>query len=269
MKLPRKPILSFLILGLLTAIASAGPKSNIKERGKIEMEATLAPTAAAPPGIAASVAISIEKAKFHKAATSTLTLTTSGFVAGNYGIDALLNDATTSVHLGDFAVAPVDPVNPVPDEPITLIIPGAMDATLIASISISDSTPAVILEGDTTATSVDWQYLANVPVTGPAPLVNAGKVHGPRKKGPFGHLISQSTIKAGVETKRHFLWVAFGAPADTELTINVDGMVVGTVTSTAKGKVMFHEMPEPIILRDVESITLTDGSGVIVMQAAF
>jgi hypothetical protein len=103
-------------------------------------------------------------------------------------------------------------------------------------------------------------------VKGPEPLVSA---KGAKSKRVSGHLISQSTVKGGVETKRHFLWVAFGAPADTELTINVDGVAVGTVTSTAKGKVMFHEMPESVVLRDVQSITLTDSLAAVVMQADF
>jgi hypothetical protein len=263
-----QPLLTILALGLLTGVSSAAPKSNVKERGKIEMAVAFEPTAATPTGVTASATITIDKPKFHKPATSTLTLTSSGFPAGDYGIDALLKDGTTAVHLGDFAVAPVATVDPVPDEPITFTIPETVDATLIASLSISDSATVLILEGEATATLENWQYLANVRITGDVEIVNA-KGKGPKVKGPSGHLISQSTIKAGVETKRHFLWVGFGAPAETELTINVDGEVVGTVTSTKKGKVMFHEMPEPVILRDVQLITLTDDSGAIVMKARF
>jgi hypothetical protein len=265
-----KPLLALLTIGFFTDVASAAPKSNVKERGKIELSVALAPTADAPAGATASATITIDKPKFHKSATATLVLTTSGFLADSYGIDALLKDGVTSVHIGDFEVAAPATVDPVPDAPITFVIPETTDATLIASLSISNSTPAVIFEGDATETSINWQYLANVRVTGDVVAgASNGKGKGPKTKSPFGHLISQSAVKAGVETKRHFLWVAFGAPADTELTINVDGVEVGTVTSTGKGKVMFHEMPEEVVLRDVQLITLTDGTGAVVMKAQF
>jgi hypothetical protein len=254
-----------------TAVASAAPKSQIKERGEIHLTATLQPAADAPAGVTATADIVIKKTKFNQAGTASLTLTTSGFLVGDYSIDGLLDPAAPPVHLGDFSVGAIDPVNPVPDEPITLAISSTIDATLLTSISISDSTPKVILEGEVTATAVNWMYLANVQVTGPAPVGTSsnGKAHGPKPKAARGHVISQSTVKNGVETKRHFLWVAFGAPANTELTINVDGVEVGTVTSTKNGKVMFHEMPADVVLRDVKLITLTDGDVALVMQAQF
>ncbi len=186
----------------------------------------------------ASAAIVVSKPKFNQDATATLTLTTSGFPQGDYSLDGLLADGTTSVHLGDFTVGAVAPVNPAPDQPITFTLDGSVDAAQLASLSISDSTPKVILQGDVTETSVDWQYLANVQVTGPN-----GQRGKPHSTNPvFGHVISQSFVKDSVEKTRHFLWVAFGAPASTELTINVDGVAVGTVTSTERGKVMFHEL---------------------------
>jgi hypothetical protein len=264
-----KPLLVLLALGCFTGATTAAPKSHIKERGTIEMEVALEATVDAPAGVAASALITIHKPKFHRPATATLTLTTSGFPAGEYSIDALIKGGTTPVHVGDFAVAAVVPVDPAADEPITLTIPTTVDATLITNLTISDSSSIVLLEGDAVETSVNWGYLANVRVTaGELPLVrSASSVR--KWKRTFGHVISQSVVRDGVEKKRHFLWVAFGAPAETELTINVDGVAVGTVTSTKRGKVMFHEMPEPVVLRDVQLITLTDGLGAVVMKAEF
>lgn len=270
MKLHRyQPLLAVLALGLLTGVASAAPKTKIKERGKITLDVALQPAAAAPAGATASATIAINKPKLNQRGTATLILTTSGLLTGDYGVDAVLKGGLAPVHIGDFNVPPPAVVDPVPFPPVSLAIPSDVDASLIASLTVSDSSPALIFEGDATVTSVDWQYLANVPVTGDVQAPGSGKGKGPKVKAPFGHLISQSTVKAGVETKRHFLWVAHRAPADTELTINVDGVAVGTVTSTKNGKVMFHEMPEPVVLRDIQLITLTDGSGAIVMKAVF
>jgi hypothetical protein len=39
--------------------------------------------------------------------------------------------------------------------------------------------------------------------------------------------------------------------------------------STKQGKVMFHEMPETVVLRDMNLVTLTDALGAVVMQADF
>ena len=264
-----KILLTVLALAALTGFASAAPKSQVKERGKIVLDVTLAPTDVAPPNITASASITIDKKKFHQPGVATLTLTSTGLPAGDYGIDALLNGGTDPVHLGAFTVEPPAVVDPVPPAPVTLILDGSIDATLIASLSITDALAAVILQGDAVVTSIDWQYLANVRITGDAPVVSVSKGKGPKVKAPFGHVISQSTFKAGVEKKRHFLWVGHGAPADTELTVNVDGVAVGTVTSTAKGKVMFHQLPAEVVLRDVKLVTLTDGGGAVVMKAEF
>ena len=260
--------LAICALIFATGSASAAPKSHVKERGEIQLSAELLPAEGAATGATASAEIVIKKTKFNQPGTTSFTLTTSGLVAGEYSLDGLVGPEATLVHLADFVVDPVDPANPVADEPITVTLPADLDAALLTSLSISDSTPAVILEGDVIATSSNWTFLANVQVTGPDGSIH-GKKPGKKSGGVSGHVISQSTLKDGAETKRHFLWVAFGAPADTELTILADGLEVGTVTSTSSGKVMFHELSDEVELSTVSLITLTDGGGAVVMQAQF
>jgi hypothetical protein len=53
------------------------------------------------------------------------------------------------------------------------------------------------------------------------------------------------------------------------LTLNVDGVAVGTIMSSKQGKVMIQEIPETVVLRDMKSVTLTDALGVVVMKADF
>src|SRR5207237_837625 len=141
-------LVALLALGFVTGTASAAPKSQVKARGTIDLNATLQPTADAPAGVTASAAIVVSKPKFNQDATATLTLTGPSGQRGR-----------------------------------------------------PPSTNPVVVE-----------------------------------------VVSQSSVQDSVEKARHFLWVAFGAPASTALTINVDGVAVGTVTSTGRGKVMFHEL---------------------------
>src|SRR5262249_11593974 len=133
--------LASLIIGSGSALAA--PKSQVKERGEIHLSATLSATADAPAGATASAEVVIVKKKFKDAAVATLTLTTSGFPEGNYSVDGSLTNGSTPVHLGDFTVGPVATVNPAADAPITLTIPDTVDATLLVSLSISDSNSKV------------------------------------------------------------------------------------------------------------------------------
>jgi hypothetical protein len=266
----RSPLAAVLCIGLLGSVASAAPKSQVKECGSILIDIALAAQAGAPVGVSGSGQIEITKRKFKSGGTATLTLTTAGLPAGTYAVDATLSTSVTPVHIGDFVVTGAVPAAPGGDAPIELPIAPTVDAEDITSLTIADSaTSTVVLAGDATVTSVDWKYIANVRIEArEIQNENAQGFHGGGKS-VHGHLISHSFIKDSVEKQRHFLWVAFGAPKDTELTINVDGVAVGTVKSTKSGKVGFHGMPEPVVLRNIRLITLTDPLGAVVMQAKF
>ncbi len=55
----------------------------------------------------------------------------------------------------------------------------------------------------------------------------------------------------------------------SELNINVNGVAVATITSESNGKVMFADLPETVILRELDLVTITDALGAVVMQAQF
>lgn len=251
-------------LGLLTSPLSAAPKSHVKERGHLTVTATLAPPPTAPAGPSGTAEIEVTKPKFKSVETATLKISVTGLATGSYSVDATLKDASI-VHLGDLAVDTSVPPGPTPEPPVEIALPAGFDVSTVAKITVSNATPAVVLEGEVVPGEVTWKYIANVQVTGPEVLVPTG----PKPKKVRGHAVVHSFIKENVETKRGFLWVAFGAPGDTELTINVDGVAVGTVLSTKQGKVMFEDMPEPVVIRDIKLVTITDALGAVVMQAAF
>jgi len=255
-----------LFVGLLTTPAAAEPKSRVKERGHLTLTATLTATLDAPVGATGSGTIEVDKPKFKSSETASLSLTTSGLPTGSYSVDATLDDASKA-HLGDFAVDTTVPPTAAND-PIVFAISETLDTAKIASISVSNATAIVLLQGEVLPGTATWKYIANVQVTAPEVLVTTAE-HGPKPKHVHGHIVSHSFVTDNVEKHRHFVCVAFGAPKDTELTINVDGTPVGTVMSSKQGKVDLHDIAETVVLRDVELITLTDSLGAVVMQAQF
>jgi len=255
-------LLAMTALGLATS-ASAAPKAGVKERGHLTITAALAPPATAPVGPSGTAEIAVEKAKYKSAETATLAITVTGLPSGTYSVDANLKDASV-VHLGDLVVDATVPA-PATPTPVVLPLPAGFDVSTVATITVSDATPIVVLEGAVVPGDVTWKFIANVPVTAPEVLVAGDS----KPKKVRGHVVAHSFITDNVENQRKFHWVASGAPGDSELTINVDGVAVGTVMSTAQGKVMFEGMPEPVVIRDMKLVTITDATGAIVMQAQF
>ena len=263
----RNSLLVLAALSLASNSAVAAPQSRVKERGSITVTATLAATLNAPAGAAGSAVIEVSKPKFRDVQTAELALTTTGLSAGSYSVDASLQDLSTA-HLGDLIVEAAVPGDDAGATPVVFVISAEVDPLKITTVRVSDSAAAVVLEGAATATVNDWKLIANVQVTGPESVATVEK-GGPKPKRVQGHALAKSFIKDGVETKRQFLWVAKGATAGSELTINVNGTAVATVTSAADGKVMFAELPETVVLRELDTVTLTDSAGTVVMQAEF
>jgi hypothetical protein len=263
----RLSILSSLLLaGLLTTPLGAAPKSHVKEKGELTFTTALQATIDAPAGTTGSASIEVTKPKFKSVETATLSLTTTGLATGNYSVDATLDDATTA-HLGDFAVDTAAPPTAA-NQPIVFPIAETLDTARIASLSVSNATAIVMLQGEVVLGTATWKYIANVQVTAPE-VVLTSDGHGAKPKHVHGHIVSHSFITDNVEKQRHFRCVAFGAPKETELTINVDGTAVGTVVSTKQGKIDLHDIVETVVLRDVKLITITDALGAVVMQATF
>jgi hypothetical protein len=234
---------------------------TVKSKTRVTLAVTLEPTVDAPVGAAGTAEIRVRGK--NSLQTATMQLEVSGLLAGAYTVDATLADASV-VNLGSFEV----PVVPVIDEDgLSIIIPEAVNALNIASIDIKDATAVVLLHGDATANIAFLRFFANVRVTGPDAAISERGPNKPKKV--HGHCLAHSLVIQNVERESHFLWVAFGAPADTELTINVDGVPVGTVTSTKQGKVKFNSLPDTADFAAIDLITLTDSLGAVVMQAEF
>jgi hypothetical protein len=295
-----------------TVVPAEAGLPNIKERGQLTITVDLLPPApevppteepalgtepvieeptdpAEPTGPSGTAEIKI--AQKHQQYEAALKLAATGLPAGSYAIEATYDDGVTIVELGTFDVTDPTPDDADPigsDVTVETSVPQEIDGWDIAVISVIDTaTDAVVLTGETTATTTYWRYFANVRITG-TPIVappteddgdieetdgpgnkpkKAKKARKPKKI--HGHALAHSKVVGDTETRRVFLWVGFGAPASTELTINVDGVPVGTVTSTKNGKVKFKGLPEDVVIRDIEVITLTNADGAEVMKAEF
>ena len=176
--------LAITALGLVTSPLVAAPKSHVKERGELTMTAALVPPATAPSEASGTAEIHVVKPKFKSEETATLSLILTGLTAGNYSADASLKDASI-VHLADVVVDPVVPPTPTSEPPVVIDLPAGFDVSSIAKITVSDATPAVVLEGELVDGNVTWKYIANVRVTGPETLLEKGS-KSKSKKSPDG-----------------------------------------------------------------------------------
>lgn len=246
----------FALSALLLATppdASAFPRT--KEKAELVVSATLTP---ADPASTASGSASIEITRLHGVQTvSALELTLTGVAPGTYTVGATKTSDGTSVTIGTVT-------SPAPENDPGLTLPEGLDPLDIATLSVSDATQAV--SGSASLTIVRWEFAANVRVTAPVTTTSPGD---PKPKKVHGHVLIHARIVNNVEEKRKFLLVAHGGPADTELTINLDGVAAGSVLTTKNGKMMAKELPGTALLAGVGTMTLTDAAGVVVAQADF
>ena len=228
-----------------------------KEEAHVVVSATLSP---ADPASTASGSASLEVTSLNGVQTvSPLEVVLTGVAAGDYTVAATKTSDGTSVPIGIVTV-------PAPTTDTGLALPEGLDPLDIATVSVSDATPAVVLSGSASVSIVEWRFAANVPVTSPATTTVRGE---PKPKKVHGHVLIHAKIVNDVEEKRKFLLVAHGGSADTELTINLDGVAAGTVLTTKNGKIMAKELPGTVQLAGVGTMTLTDAAGVVVAQADF
>ena len=82
-------------------------------------------------------------------------------------------------------------------------------------------------------------------------------------------MVIQNRIEDGVENKRKFLLVAQGGTADTTYTINLDGVAVGSLTTTKNGKLMAKSLDGDFRLAGTHLVTITDGTSNVIAQADF
>jgi hypothetical protein len=206
---------------------------------------------------------------------STLDFTLANVADGTYDVSAILKgDPTqTPFPLGSIKVA-------ANQASLALVGPPALDiATLNVStqgvppdpqVQGSTGTPGVvILTGTPSENIAYWRFFGNRPVFGPGTPDKHGKM-----KPIHGHVLVQARIVNNVETRRKFLLVAHNGPADTTLTIKLDGVVAGTFGTTKNGKMMTKALVLPnsnstVRLAGVHILTICQADGTVVATADF
>jgi hypothetical protein len=258
MKTTIRPAVSALVsilFSALTPVAMGFPAT--KEKADLTVNFTLSPV---DPLSTASGTASIHVTKLNGAETDgDIVVTLSGLADGTYTVDAMTKSdpAAPPVLIGSIVVsATPDPAAP----PLTL--PEGLSALDIATLTISDSTPAVVLAGGPSEDIVKWRFFANRPLVAPTgALPGVKKVH--------GHVLIQAAIIENVELRRKFLLVGHGLPTDSTLMVNLDGVEVGEVTTTKHGKAMLKSLNGDFRLAGTHHLTLTDDLGDTVAEADF
>jgi hypothetical protein len=128
-----------------------------------------------------------------------------------------------------------------------------------ADPTVPGSTDTIVLTGTPTESIEIWKFFGNRPVTAAEGFVPEPPAHGHGKaKRIHGHVLIQAKIVDNVETRRKFLLVAHNGPADTTLTIRLDGVDAGTFTTTKNGKMMTKSLDGDFRLAGVHKLEIVD-----------
>jgi hypothetical protein len=262
MRSPLNPAVSALLSLLLVALspkAFAFPATQ--EKAELTLNFALSPLdpLSTASGTASINVMRLAGVEYDDA----MVLSLSGLPDGTYTVEATTKSdpAAPPILIGSVIVsAIVDPAAP-PAPPLTL--PEGLSALDIATLTISDATPVVVLAGEATEDVVNWRFFGNRPLV-PAP----GSTTSPPRK-LHGHVLIRAAIVDGAELRRKFLLVGHGLPAESTLTVNLDGVAVGEVTTTKRGKVMLKSLDGDFRLAGTHLLTLTDVDGSVVAQADF
>lgn len=181
-------------------------------------------------------------------------LGTQGLLPGTYTVSITKKSDGSSVVLGTFDVNTSDSETNDDETEVEfggaagLQLPADLSPLDIATISISDADTNAVLVGDFTSVSTTVQsvFNANVAVTPGAAAPNAN-----------GHAVLHSAVKKGV-AKNKFLLVVQGAPANTVLTVDVNGSPVTVVKSDRRGKVMMNKLPNGVSASTLASMQFLD-----------
>lgn len=250
---PALPLFLSLLFSTFTPVAMGFPATH--EMADLTLTFALAPV---DPLSTASGTANIHVTKLNGVETDgPLDLTLSGLADGSYTVEAVTKSdpAAPPVLIGSIVVsATPDPAAP----PLTL--PEGLSALDIATLTISDATPAVLLTGEPTEDITKWRFFANRPLVGVTPTTPAAKkLH--------GHVLIQAAIVENFEFRRKFLLVGHGLPAESALTVNLDGVAVGEVLTTKRGKAMLKSLDGDFPLAGTHHLTLTDIAGNTVAEA--
>lgn len=262
MKKPYVPLV-LAVAGLLlgaTDQASAFPRT--KERATLTLTFDLqapAPTDpnAPPPANPVSGTATIDVTRTNGVEeASDLEITTTNLAPGTYDVEAILkSDAAVPpvpVLIGQITVpATGATLLPLPAtvkaldiEVLNVVLPGVAST----DPNVPSTTDTIVLTGTPAEDIEKWTFFGNVPVVAgedwvPAPVFKKnGKPHNSKGKRIHGHVLIQAKIYNNVDRRRKFLLVAHNGPANTTLTIRLDGVDAGTVTTTKNGKMMVKSL---------------------------
>jgi hypothetical protein len=261
-------LLAAFVLGL-APVASAFPRT--KERASLTLTFTLSPVDSLS---AATGTATIQVTRKNGVETdSPIDLSLSGLADGTYSLAATTKADPTgpTTLIGSIVVssAPADPAAP-PAAPLTL--PAGLSALAIDTLTLSDATPTEILAGAGSETVASWLFFGNRPLrptaAASATIPPPGNGRAKSKK-IHGHVLIQAAIRNDVEKRRKFLLVGLGLPAEVTLTVNLDGVAVGSVTTTKNGKAMLKRLDGDFRLAGTHLVSLTDVDGVSLAEADF
>jgi hypothetical protein len=257
--------------------ASAFPRTREHAVLTITFDLT-APPVEPPPATPATGTATIDVTRDNGVETaSDLTITTTNLADGTYDVEAILKSDTAEppvpVLIGQITVAGATPIAPLP-------LPADVKALDIETLNVVDpadpavpgSVDTIVLTGTPTEDIEIWRFFGNRPVTASEGFVPTPGKNGKSKR-VHGHVLVQAKIVDNVERRRKFLLVAHNGPADTTLTLRIDGVDAGTFTTTKNGKMMVKSLPDSSIrlagIHKLEIVDATTETVVAVAEADF
>jgi hypothetical protein len=210
--------------------------------------------------------------------SGSLNVNTKGLVAGTYTVSATTASDATEVTVGTFTVVDVSALSATRAAKAAvarkngradfggngIAFPDGFDAFDIASLAIADADGNVLFTADLTSIA-DGSFCAHVPITPGALAPDAtgfADIKVMTRKGALNGLLA---IRVS------------GVPAGATYTYSIDGVDIGTVTSTAGGRLKIcatskpanGTLPYTVNLFNVTTVTVHDDSGGLVLSASF
>ena len=261
-----------VIGGFLAAGSTASAFPKTRDHAEVTLTFNLLPAVGSSGTAAGTGTIELVRDR-GVSVTDGLDLTVTGLSNGTYTVSSTLKSdpAAPAVIISNVVVDSTVIPDPAAPPAAPLPLPKGLDPFDIATLTVSDATRIVVLAGLPTENIAVWNYFANCPLNAPqidppaAPVPRTGK----KPKKVHGHVLIRARILDNVEVRRMFLLVGHGAPANALLTINLDGVPVGEVTSTKNGKVMVKKLEGEFRIAGVKELTLTDIDGVVVLVCDF